>query len=306
MVEHKILYTSDTHGNMQQLKRFVAYAKEISPDTIILAGEIAPKGSGGYISDSYIETQRSFLETELPTMLRSLKDEKPNCNIYVSMGNDDCTCNLDILTKNDPKIFQVLQGRKRLTNNLEIVGYPYVPITPFEVKDLEKFDLSEPKENQRQEYNKRKRTNYNFRGIRSSQDGWSEFEFRTEMETYDSIQRDLQSDIYTNNSDRTIYVFHAPPTNTKLDQLEDGQHVGSFAVRNFIETYQPRLTLHGHIHETTDVSGDFRDTIGETLCLSAGNHNEGNKMHVLVFDAYHPDKVERIKLSYGLLSKLFW
>jgi len=38
--------------------------------------------------------------------------------------------------------------------------------------------------------------------------------------------------------------------NTALDITGNDMHVGSFAVRQFIEKYQPHLTLHGHIHET--------------------------------------------------------
>ncbi len=41
---------------------------------------------------------------------------------------------------------------------------------------------------------------------------------------------------------------------------------GAHAVRKFIETVQPLLTLHGHIHESP---GHVR--IGRTLCINAGS-----------------------------------
>ncbi len=46
-----------------------------------------------------------------------------------------------------------------------------------------------------------------------------------------------------------ILVSHQPPLDTVCDQLADGTHVGSQAVRAFIEERQPLLCLTGHIHE---------------------------------------------------------
>ena len=42
--------------------------------------------------------------------------------------------------------------------------------------------------------------------------------------------------------------------------------VGSTAVRKLVESYQPLLTIHGHIHE----SGGERK-IGKTLCINPGS-----------------------------------
>jgi len=36
--------------------------------------------------------------------------------------------------------------------------------------------------------------------------------------------------------------------------------VGSIAVRRFIEERQPLLTLHGHIHESARLTGDWRES----------------------------------------------
>ncbi len=63
----------------------------------------------------------------------------------------------------------------------------------------------------------------------------------------------------------SIFNFHAPPHNTKLDiapKLDktlkpvvsfgdvDTEHVGSKAVRKVEEKYQPLMGVHGHIHES--------------------------------------------------------
>lgn len=67
-----------------------------------------------------------------------------------------------------------------------------------------------------------------------------------------------------------IMVPHAPPFNTKVDIIHSGLHVGSEAVRNFIEKYEPDLCLCGHIHEATG-----EDHIGKTHIINAGPFFEG-------------------------------
>lgn len=50
--------------------------------------------------------------------------------------------------------------------------------------------------------------------------------------------------------------FHMPPLNTKLDVIKVGFkkfHAGSKAVLDLINEYQPFVSLHGHVHESTGV-----------------------------------------------------
>lgn len=76
-----------------------------------------------------------------------------------------------------------------------------------------------------------------------------------------------------------IFNFHCPPHNTNLDvapkldkdlkPVASGSivdHVGSTAIRNAIEKYQPLLGLHGHIHESR---GTHR--LGRTVCVNPGS-----------------------------------
>src|SRR5277367_3313929 len=50
-----------------------------------------------------------------------------------------------------------------------------------------------------------------------------------------------------------VLICHAPPLDTKLDQVHEGLHAGSRAVREFIEKNQPRDFFCGHIHEAEGV-----------------------------------------------------
>lgn len=74
-----------------------------------------------------------------------------------------------------------------------------------------------------------------------------------------------------------ILVAHTPPLETKLDKLPNGFHVGSSAVREFIEKIQPDLCLTGHIHEAKG-----EDKIGKTPVINPGMIKEGGWVDVSI------------------------
>ena len=94
--------------------------------------------------------------------------------------------------------------------------------------------------------------------------------------------------------EHTIFNFHCPPYNTVLDlapQLDDQMRptlelggkphmvpVGSQAIREAIDKYQPQLGLHGHIHESRG-----SQKLGRTTCLNPGSeYGEGVLRGVIV------------------------
>ena len=64
----------------------------------------------------------------------------------------------------------------------------------------------------------------------------------------------------------SIMMTHAPPRNTKLDELERGAHVGSPTYRQFVEKAQPTLAISGHIHKTFGKE----DKLGKTRLINPG------------------------------------
>ncbi len=290
----RILYSSDMHGNEVQYRKLIDYAIESSVDALIIGGDLAPKA---FQSKHFVTGQREFFKDRLPQIFSKLVCERPECNVFLMMGNDDCAFNLDMLESYEPNLYRIIHGKRfSLTDEIDLIGYSYVPITPFGIKDWEKFDLSDPPDELKMRYAGRKRANYRLDGVKSRRNGWEQFEFDQGDEKKDSIQRDLGDDIFTKNPMKTIYAVHTPPDGTNLDQIYAGAHVGSFAVRLFIEQHQPYLTLHGHVHETVAVSGNYKDQIGNTLCLTSGNHDVGEKVAVLVFNVDDPRRVRRLVL----------
>ncbi|GFM38487.1 metallophosphoesterase [Desulfovibrio psychrotolerans] len=71
---------------------------------------------------------------------------------------------------------------------------------------------------------------------------------------------------------RLILISHTPPFNTECDRISSGVHVGSRAVREFIEEHQPDICLCGHIHESRATGKLGRTTLINTGTLSAGGY----------------------------------
>jgi uncharacterized protein len=72
------------------------------------------------------------------------------------------------------------------------------------------------------------------------------------------------------NAKYKIMVTHAPPARTSLDRISSGAHVGSGAVREFLETAKPDVAICAHIHEARGV-----DEVGDTKIINSGRFPEG-------------------------------
>jgi len=70
--------------------------------------------------------------------------------------------------------------------------------------------------------------------------------------------------------DNLILAVHDSPHNTALDVISNGMHVGSKAVREFIEKHQPEIVVSGHIHEACG-----EDRIGESRVFNPGMASGG-------------------------------
>jgi len=96
--------------------------------------------------------------------------------------------------------------------------------------------------------------------------------FRTPFElAEDEIERILNAarrDCGENQS--TILVSHDPPFDMEADMAFIGHHVGSKAVRGFIEKSGPLLVACGHIHESRAV-----ESLGATTIVNPGPFHRG-------------------------------
>ncbi len=92
---------------------------------------------------------------------------------------------------------------------------------------------------------------------------------------------------------KQILISHNPPKDTLCDVIDGGVHVGSSAVREFIEEEQPDVCICGHIHEACNV-----DSIGRTIVINPGNFSAGG--YVLIRSNQGKLSVELKKLPAAL------
>lgn len=71
-------------------------------------------------------------------------------------------------------------------------------------------------------------------------------------------------------TDNLVVVTHQPAFGTHLDNVGSGRHVGSRAIRRFIEQYEPILAVSGHLHELPGA-----DTVGPTTLVNPGPLRQG-------------------------------
>jgi hypothetical protein len=88
----------------------------------------------------------------------------------------------------------------------------------------------------------------------------------SEEETTESLEK-----LYGKaKGEKFVLMIHDPPLNTKLDTTFTKKHVGSKAIRGFIEKRQPILAISAHIHESMGT-----DRLGESTLFYPGALFEG-------------------------------
>jgi Icc-related predicted phosphoesterase len=278
---------SDLHGSVQRYQRlFEAVALE-RPAVVLLGGDLCPSGlapwkGGG--SDANGDFLSGFLIPELDSLRGRLGTAYPE--ILLILGNDDMRVEeASIREAEGLGLLRYLHGEWHSVGPFDFCGYAYVPPTPFLWKDWERYDVSR----------------YVPPGSVSPEEGWRTAEVSPDEVRYGTIKGDLDELTRGRDLSRSVFLFHTPPHETKLDRAAlDGKmvdhvpldlHVGSIAVRRFIDARQPLLTLHGHIHESARLTGSWRDRIGRTHLFSAAH--DGPELSLVRFDPGHPEGATR-------------
>ncbi len=108
-------------------------------------------------------------------------------------------------------------------------------------------------------------------GLLSTLNGWEEIEdWYAYAKTLPTIEDELGKLVRPMNLEQSVYVIHMPPYKLGLDNCANGVEVGSKAIYAFLQTYQPKLSLHGHIHESPEFSGKWYAQLGNTICIQPG------------------------------------
>jgi hypothetical protein len=116
-----------------------------------------------------------------------------------------------------------------------------------------------------------------------------------------TIQDELKALTGETIPEKSVFLFHSPPYKSYLDRAAlDGKmvehvpmdvHVGSIAIQRFIDERQPWVTMHGHIHESSQITGHWRQQFGRTHAFSAAW--QGPELALVEFDLENPSNAIR-------------
>jgi Icc-related predicted phosphoesterase len=201
--------------------------------------------------------QRVFLEGFFVEFARRVREAAPGAQLLLLMGNDDWAANQDCLERHHGELWHALHDRIIDVDGVPVAGLSWVPITPFALKDWERWDDGAPETPARL-------------------DGWVSGPGGLTPHAFDPERRDptiasaLDGLAARTPPGDTVFVLHSPPRGTRCDMIGAEAHVGSRAIRAFIQRHQPPLVLSGHIHESPRMSSSYQDTIGATVAVNPG------------------------------------
>ncbi len=278
------LFATDLHGSEHRYEALWDAVRSRRPHVVLLGGDLTPHPFSG-------SSRADYIGDAIAPRLAGLRDDlgRHYPAILAILGNDDSVRDeAGVLALEERGLWRYAHGRKIEAGGVTVYGYACVPPTPFLNKDWEKYDVSR----------------YVPPGCVSPEDGMHSTAVEPSTIRYGTIARDLEHLTGADDLDRAIMLFHSPPYETTLDRAgTDGMmvdhvpmdlHVGSIAIRRFIEKRGPAITLHGHIHESAAITGSWRDRLGRSHLLGAAH--DGPELALVTFDSDDPDGAERILL----------
>ncbi len=276
----RLVYTSDLHGDLELYRAAGEAARARQADAVVFGGDLCP-GTPSASSTRLPQAQPEFLLRELGPVVEKWKRAQPSLRAFAIPGNDDCQTILPALDELEEKgIIENLHKKTAKLGKYTLVGLAFVPPTPFSIKDFERRDSIGVAQQEPQLS----------RCVLSTPEGFKLLDgFEDYLDACATIEQELGS-LPESDPHQTIAVIHCPPYRTRCDVLFSGHHIGSRAVRAWIERRQPLLTLHGHIHESPRMSGAFSDRIGRTWVINPGC--DGRRPHLVFIELERFDELE--------------
>ena len=266
----RFIYACDIHGDTNKYERLFQKAKEENIEYIVLGGDLLPKRGIRVI------IQPEFIKGFLNEYFKKLNDNNIKCILIP--GNDDLE-KLDIqineLCNRYTNIYNIDNTRVDI-ENVSFIGLSKVLDHPFGSKNRVLVEENLKMQPQLSE------------DIYINKD--TAIITIEEWEKYRQTNVDKMEDILSNlpkadKEKKTIYVFHNPPYGVGLDVCANGLQVGSKAIMKFLEDSNSYMSLHGHIHESTRISGLWYNELGKTICIQPGQTELGEgKCYYVIID----------------------
>jgi uncharacterized protein len=272
----RLVYAADLHGDIDSYRSLLDLATVTDARAAIVGGDLLPHA---ITLATALQAQRDFIAKQLRPLLEWFRAQHPEIAVYLLPGNDDwagAIMELDQLEQAglmfplhervyaltpQPPLPGGERGSRAATGvraGLWLAGFACVPLTPFSIKDYERRDDGPLPP-------------FSFAMAYTSASGAIQPANAQALAAQPSIAEALATLAEQSDPQHTIYVCHTPPFNTPLDSMPRGRHVGSRALRAFIEQHAPPLTLHGHIHESPAISGRYTVQLGATWSINPGH-----------------------------------
>ncbi|HSQ17519.1 MAG TPA: metallophosphoesterase [Anaerolineales bacterium] len=277
-------FVSDLHGHLSKYGKLWQLILSERPAAVLMGGDLLPGGP----STESAKAGKGFIDSVLVNGFERVKKQLSTAypQVLLILGNDDLRAEEIAMAQAESLgLWNYMHYRKVEIGAYSVYGYACVPPTPFLLKDWERYDVSR----------------FVDPGCISPEDGWRSFPISENEIRHGTIQADLARLVSDGDLSQSIFLFHAPPHGTALDRAAlDGRvidsvpldvHVGSIAIRRFIMGRQPRVTLHGHIHESARLTGSWRERLGQTWAFSAAH--DGAELALIRFDPANPASATR-------------
>ncbi len=279
-------FVSDLHGHLDRYEKLFQIIRDERPMAVFMGGDLLPhrlrpQHYQGKVIDNFVT---EFLFPQFEQLRFYLKKDYPS--VFLIMGNDDPRSEEKFIFQgNESRLWIYMHMNRKMFHGYAIMGYAYIPPSPFQLKDWERYDVSR----------------YVDPGCLPPTEGFRTLEESEDVE-HITIRKHLEILTKGEDMEKRVFLFHSPPYDTNLDRAAlDGimidhvpldVHVGSIAVKEFIQERQPLLTLHGHIHESSRLTGFWNQQIGRTIAFNAAW--DGPQLSLIKFDLERPSQALRV------------
>lgn len=273
-------FASDLHGSAHRYAALFARMEAETPAAVFLGGDLTPHAMSAAAAD--------FLPRVLGAGLRGVRASLGGAypRVFCILGNDDPgVLAEDLAVLEAEGLLEHVHLRRADLDGVPVYGCAWVPPTPFRLKDWERYDVGRGVDP----------------GCLSPEEGARTVDVDPHEIRYATIAADLDRLAGDADLARAVFLFHSPPYRTRLDRAAlDGKsvdhvpldvHIGSVAVRRFLEARQPAAALCGHVHEAARLTGDWRDALGRTVLLGAAH--DGPELALVRFDPADPAAATR-------------
>jgi Icc-related predicted phosphoesterase len=287
---HRIYFASDIHGAEVLWRKFLNAGRVYEANTLIMGGDVTGKvviplveaEAGGWTADLYGDVQHAVTDDEI----KALEDRIRNSGLYPHRMTPEQVTEVGGMDeeRREQWFAEVMLQTFRRWLELGAERLEGTDVRCFMMPgndDPDGVDGAIEEATRVEACDERIVTFGDYTMISMGWANRTPFDSPREMDESELFDRVSALCEQVEDRDRLILNLHVPPHDSQLDTapaldadlnvVMSGSEpklvpVGSTAVRELIEKYQPLLSLHGHVHESPGAT-----EIGRTVSINPGS-----------------------------------